>query len=136
MAARLARSLNRGDVIALIGHLGSGKTMFVKGLAKGLGIKDYLYVNSPSFVILKEYRGSKNLYHFDVYRLDSAAFLETVDYKKYFYGNGITVVEWADKVRGALPENYLEINIKYGKAPEEREFSFKKIGEKNENTRV
>ncbi|MFH1798117.1 MAG: tRNA (adenosine(37)-N6)-threonylcarbamoyltransferase complex ATPase subunit type 1 TsaE [Candidatus Omnitrophota bacterium] len=130
LAERVGGSLKRGAFIALIGDLGTGKTMFVKGLAKGLGLKDYLYVNSPSFVILKEYQGFKNLYHFDVYRLDSKDFMETIDYKKYFYGNGITVVEWADKVRDALPEEYLEITIEYGRAPEERKIFFKKIGDK------
>ncbi|KJJ83949.1 ATP/GTP hydrolase [Candidatus Omnitrophus magneticus] len=108
---RLASLLNKGDIIALIGDLGAGKTIFVKGLAKGLGIIEYNYVNSPTFTIIKEYNARFPLYHFDVYRLDEHSFLDTIDYKKYFYSDGITVIEWADKIKDILPEKYLEIRI-------------------------
>ena len=111
VASYLASVLRPGDLVALVGDLGAGKTVFVKGLAKGLGLEDYEYVNSPSFVVLKEYRAGKELYHFDVYRLDASDFSETLDYEKYFYGQGITVVEWADKIRDFLPEEYLEVEI-------------------------
>lgn len=121
LASKLAGRLEAGDFIALIGELGAGKTVFAKGLAKGAGIEDYLYVNSPSFVILKEYHGRKNIYHFDVYRLEEESFEETLDYKKYFYGDGISVVEWANKIPLLLPEEYIEVNISYGEA-EERKF--------------
>ena len=69
-AAALAGKLGKGDLIALVGELGTGKTVFVKGLAKGFGLEDYMYVNSPSFVVMKEYHASMDLYHFDVYRLE------------------------------------------------------------------
>ncbi|MFH1847134.1 MAG: tRNA (adenosine(37)-N6)-threonylcarbamoyltransferase complex ATPase subunit type 1 TsaE [Candidatus Omnitrophota bacterium] len=131
IAASLAKKLNKGSFVALIGDLGTGKTMFVKGLAKGLGIAEYSYVNSPSFVIVKEYKGEKDLYHFDVYRLGGQSFCDTLDYEKYFYGRGITVVEWADKVRDILPEEYLEVRIEYGD-DSERKFYFKAFGEKFE----
>lgn len=85
--------------------------MFVKGLAKGLGIEDYRYVNSPAFVIIKEYRGRLDLYHFDVYRLDQEGFTSTLDYRRYFYGGGVTVVEWADRIKDTFPDEYLEISI-------------------------
>ena len=84
LASRIAEHLKETDFVALVGELGTGKTMFVKGLAKGLGIEGYSYVNSPSFVILKEYHGSKDLFHFDVYRLDQKSFCDTLDYEKYF----------------------------------------------------
>ena len=129
LASCLAKSLRRGDFIALLGDLGAGKTMFVKGLAGGLGIKDHLYVNSPSFVVLKEYRGKKDLYHFDVFRLDLKSFCETLDYEKYFYGDGITVVEWADKIKDVLPEDYLEVGIAFSDHTE-RNFSFRPIGKR------
>ena len=132
IAASLAENLEGGDVIALVGDLGSGKTQFTKGLAKGLGVEDYLYVNSASFVVLKEYSGRKNLYHFDVYRLGEKDFRETIDYEKYFYSDGISVIEWADKISGVLPEEYLEIDIQYG-GRDERLFSFRPIGKKYEN---
>lgn len=123
LGARFAEELNAGDVVALIGDLGSGKTVFVKGMALGLGVKDPLYVNSPSFVILKEYAGKKKLYHFDVYRLDLKGFCETLDYEKYFYGEGITTIEWADKIDPILPEENIKIKISY-EAGDKRSFQF------------
>lgn len=113
VAVSVAGMLKAGDLIALIGELGSGKTMFVKGLARGLGVPGNEYVNSPSFVLLKEYRARLDLYHFDVYRLDMKGFCETIDYEKYFYGSGVTVVEWADKIKDILTDEYLEVVIKY-----------------------
>lgn len=112
LGAKLAKGFKKGDVIALIGELGSGKTTLVKGIAKGLGVKNSRYVNSPSFVIIKEYQGKIPLYHFDVFRLDSASDLDSVGYEEYFYGDGICVVEWADKIRKLLPKKHLEIKIK------------------------
>ncbi len=129
LGAKLARQLNSGDLVALVGDLGAGKTVFVKGLAKGVGVEDYLHVNSASFVILKEYSGDKDLYHFDVYRLDQASFSETLDYEKYFYSEGITAVEWADKIRDILPEEYLEIDIEYD-GENRRKFEFRPVGER------
>ncbi len=129
LAESLARDLGEGDFIALIGDLGAGKTMFVKGLAKGLDVPDHRYVNSPSFVVLKEYTGRLELYHFDVYRLDLRGFCETLDHEKYFYGRGVTVVEWADKIRDILPEEYLEVGMEYG-AGDERVITLRPVGEK------
>lgn len=126
LGERIGKELKDGDFVALSGDLGAGKTMFVKGLAKGLGVEDYMYVNSPSFVILKEYRGDKNLYHFDVYRLEEESFLQTLDYRKYFYGEGVTVVEWADKIKNILPEEYLRVNIEH-EGQEKRRFELRKI---------
>lgn len=129
IASRISAELVPGDLIALVGELGAGKTMFVKGLAKGLGVRDHMYVNSPSFVVLKEYSGKRDLYHFDAYRLDPEDFRETLDYERYFYDNGITVVEWADKIRDILPEEYLEVTIEHH-GESERKFSFKAVGER------
>ena len=134
-AAELAASLKGGDLIALVGDLGAGKTMFVKGLAKGLGVKDPQYVNSASFVVMKEYRGEKDLYHFDIYRLDSAGFSETVDYEKYFYGGGVTAVEWADRITELLPEEYLEVRVEYGEG-DERKLTLRPVGKRFEDAGV
>ena len=109
--ARIAKRLKRGSVIALMGELGSGKTVFVKGLAKGLGLGDIKYVNSPSFVIVKEYKGRLPLYHFDIYRLDKKVSLETIGYDEYFYGGGVTAIEWADKIKGILPKRHIDVII-------------------------
>ena len=117
-AEAFAGVLAPGDFVALEGELGAGKTIFVKGLAKGLGVEEYNYVNSPSFVVVKEYAGKMPLYHFDVYRLDSRYFCETMDYEKYFYSSGVTAVEWAGRITEILPEEYFNISIGYGKGDE------------------
>lgn len=109
--ARLARTLKAGDVVALVGNLGAGKTVFTKGIAKGLGVKDVRYVNSPTFVIIKEYEGRLPLYHFDLYRLDRSGVLDAENFEEYFYGTGVTVIEWADKIRKLLPERYIEVKM-------------------------
>jgi len=111
IGSELAKKLKRGDVVALIGELGSGKTVLTKGIAKGLGVKDVRYVNSPTFVIIKEYKGKMPLYHFDLYRLNKSNSLDSLSYDEYFYGDGVAVVEWADKIRKALPQRYLEVRL-------------------------
>lgn len=107
----LAGKLKPGDVVALIGNLGAGKTVLTKGIAKGLGVKDVRYVNSPTFVTIKEYRAKIPLYHLDVYRLNSASILDSESYEEYFYGDGVTVIEWADKIRALLPKRHIEVKL-------------------------
>ncbi|MEI8175702.1 MAG: tRNA (adenosine(37)-N6)-threonylcarbamoyltransferase complex ATPase subunit type 1 TsaE [Candidatus Omnitrophota bacterium] len=111
LGERLAGELKAGDLLALVGDLGSGKTTFVKGVAKGLGITSYRYVNSPTFVLIKEYHGRVPIYHFDVYRLDSACGLDSLGLEEYFYGNGVCLVEWADKIPDRLPVKYLKVEF-------------------------
>jgi tRNA threonylcarbamoyladenosine biosynthesis protein TsaE len=108
---KLARALKPGDVVALIGDLGAGKTVLAKGIAKGLGVKNVRYVNSPTFVIIKEYRGRMPLYHFDLYRLDHSSVIDSENFEEYFYGRGVAVVEWADKIRKLLPKRHVEVNL-------------------------
>ncbi len=132
LGALLGRLLKPGDIIALSGELGSGKTTLTKGIAKGMGVKDSKYVNSPSFVIVKEHKGRIPLYHFDVYRLDDPSDLDTVGYKEYFYGKGVTVIEWADKIPQLLPEDRLEINLSV-KSETKREVVLITHGIKSEN---
>jgi len=111
---KLGKTLKQGNVLALIGELGTGKTVFTKGIAKALGVKDYEYVNSPSFIIVKEYPSkTKPLYHFDLYRLKSSRDMDTVGYEEYFYSNGISVIEWADRARDALPDKYITVKFKH-----------------------
>ena len=111
VGAVLGRALRKGDVVALVGTLGSGKTILTKGIAKGLGLKDVRYVNSPSFVIIKEYKGKISLYHLDLYRLDKSTLLDTESYEEYLYGNGVTVIEWAERLSSTLPSDYLEMRF-------------------------
>jgi len=96
-------------VICLNGDLGSGKTLFVKGFAKSLGIQDS--ITSPSFSLVKEYySGEMPLFHMDIYRLEKVEDSEI--FEEYFYKNGITIIEWAEMMQDALPEERLEINIR------------------------
>ncbi|MCV9884563.1 tRNA (adenosine(37)-N6)-threonylcarbamoyltransferase complex ATPase subunit type 1 TsaE [Metabacillus halosaccharovorans] len=110
IAQSLSKMLNKNDVITLEGDLGAGKTTFTKALAKGLGISRN--VNSPTFTIIKEYRGGRlPLYHMDVYRVEDAD--EDLGFDEYFHGNGITVVEWAHLIEDQLPNERLDIRILY-----------------------
>lgn len=115
---KLGRTLRGGDIIALCGELGSGKTILTKGIAKGLGVKSSKYVNSPSFVIIKEYKGHLPLYHFDVYRLRDVSEFSTVGYTEYFYGKGVSVIEWADKITAILPKDFLKVDMSVKKEKE------------------
>ena len=112
IGVKLARKLKKGSVVALIGDLGSGKTVLTKGIAEGLGVKNPRYVNSPTFVIIKEYKGKLPLYHFDLYRLNKSTLLDAESYEEYFYDDGVTVIEWADKIRPLLPKKYIEVKLK------------------------
>lgn len=108
----IGENLKPGDVVCLNGDLGAGKTTLTKSIAEGLGINDY--VTSPTFTIVNEYYGDINLYHIDTYRLDEKLDVEYLGFDEYFYSDGVTIVEWAEKIRDALPEEYMEINIKPG----------------------
>jgi tRNA threonylcarbamoyladenosine biosynthesis protein TsaE len=132
LAESFAGMMSGGDLIALIGELGAGKTVFVKGLAKGLGVDGYNYVNSPSFVVVKEYDGKVPLYHFDVYRFCGKLFNETIDHERYFYAQGVTAVEWADKIPDILPDEYVEVTICYVRG-DERSVRFRAVGERPKN---
>ena len=125
-ALALASGLKPGDVLALVGDLGTGKTAFTRYLAEGLGVTER--VNSPTFTIVKEYNsGRLPLYHFDVYRLvennefeDASDALYNIGADEYFYGQGVSVIEWADLIESELPENAKFIYIEYGANEGER----------------
>jgi len=107
LAQKLGSLLTSGDVIALEGDLGAGKTTFTKGIAVGLEITKT--VNSPTFTIIKEYNGRLPLYHMDVYRISDSE--EDLGFDEYFYGHGVTVVEWAHLIKEQLPDELLTIEI-------------------------
>ena len=100
-----------GDVILLEGPLGAGKTTFTQGLAAGLDITGG--VMSPTFVLLRQLEGRLPLYHLDLYRLEAAPEISDLGLDDYFYGRGVTVVEWADRAGGLMPEEHLGISLKY-----------------------
>lgn len=118
---KLAAELMPGTVIALIGDLGTGKTALTKSIAEGLGIEDV--ITSPTFNIVKEYdTGRLPLYHFDVYRIGDIDEMYELGYEEYFYGQGVSVVEWADLIEEIIPEDAIRINIEYGKEEGERTY--------------
>jgi len=113
LAAILAGTLHPGDVVAFRGGLGVGKTAFVRGLAKGLGID--ADVSSPTFALIHEYRGSEiTLFHFDMYRVRNLDSLYSTGFYDYLDGNGILAVEWSENIADALPENAVVISIEHG----------------------
>lgn len=128
LAQNLAKLLKPGDVITLNGDLGSGKTTFTKGLAVGLGIEQM--ITSPTFTIIKEYDGELPLYHMDAYRLEHSE--EDIGFAEYFYGDGISVVEWSQFIEDFLPEERLNIEIEYV-SDNVRRLKFQPIGKHYRN---
>lgn len=106
---KLGSLLRPGDVVCLHGDLGAGKTRFAQGVARGLAIDGP--VNSPTFTIINEYQGRLPLYHMDFYRLANALELEDLGYEEYFYGSGVTLIEWAERAAELLPNSRLDIFI-------------------------
>lgn len=106
-AEEYARSLKGGDVVLLNGDMGVGKTVFAKGVALGLGIKEE--VLSPTYAYMNDYDGK--LYHYDCYRLSSGMQAEALGLCDYFYGNGVCLVEWAENIADVLPENCKRVTI-------------------------
>ncbi|MCR5008760.1 MAG: tRNA (adenosine(37)-N6)-threonylcarbamoyltransferase complex ATPase subunit type 1 TsaE [Oribacterium sp.] len=107
---KMGEAAKPGDIICLDGDLGVGKTVFTQGFAEGLGIDDY--VNSPTFTIVKEYYGRIPLYHFDVYRIGDPSEMEEIGYEDYFYGNGVSIIEWPELIEELIPEEAHWVRIK------------------------
>jgi len=109
---RLAADLKPGDVVALHGELGAGKTCLVKGIARGLGVTQD--VTSPTFTIVHEYRsGRLPLVHVDLYRLDAPQQADTVGIEDYFYGETVTVIEWAERISPLLPSRAIHVRLEW-----------------------
>ena len=116
---KLASSLEPGDIVALIGDLGTGKTTLTKYIAKGLGVTEN--IDSPTFNIVKEHKNGRiPLFHFDVYRLSSGDELLDIGADEYFYSDGVCIIEWADIVADVVPEKAKGILIEYGEKQGER----------------
>lgn len=123
LGVKIGKAAREKDVFALLGDLGVGKTVFTKGVAAGLGILEP--VNSPTFTIVQEYEGGRlPFYHFDVYRIGDVEEMEEVGYEDYFYGQGVSFVEWANLIEEIMPVNTTWISIEKNL---EKGFDYRKI---------
>ncbi|MCK5241961.1 tRNA (adenosine(37)-N6)-threonylcarbamoyltransferase complex ATPase subunit type 1 TsaE [bacterium] len=127
LGENLAHDFEPGDVIALYGDLGAGKTCWVRGVAKALAAREA--VTSPTFTLINEYHGKIPVYHFDLYRLQSTRELEDIGYEEYFYGEGISILEWAEKAECLLPKYHWKIYFDI-RADEERQIIICPPGQK------
>lgn len=123
LGKKIGETVKAGTVISLEGDLGVGKTVFTKGFAQGLGIVES--VNSPTFTIVQVYDdGRIPFYHFDVYRIGGVEEFDEIGYEEYFYGEGVCVVEWADRIRELMPKGHMVITIEKDL---EKGFDYRKI---------
>lgn len=115
---KLGRLLKPGDIVCLNGDLGAGKTTLSKAIGLGLGVKDY--ITSPTFNLINEYNGRWTMYHFDVYRLAQVDDLYDLGFDEYFYGDGVCIIEWAEKIEAVMPKERIVLDIKNGEEMDER----------------
>jgi tRNA threonylcarbamoyladenosine biosynthesis protein TsaE len=134
VAASFAENLTRGDVVALYGDLGSGKTQFVKGLCRALRVQTL--ATSPSFVILNRYSGVDKkgsellIYHFDLYRIKSLTELYDLGYEEFLQGDGICFIEWAEMLSNLLPKQRYDVRMSLGVEENERRIEINEVGRK------
>jgi len=125
---KLGKILKKGDIVCLIGDLGAGKTTLTKSIGLGLGVKEY--ITSPTFTLINQYKGRIPVYHFDVYRLENADELYDLGFDEYFYGDGVCIIEWADKIEKLLPKERSVLDIKMGKDINERVIDITAYGDR------
>ena len=109
LGEKIGKQLTSKKVICLIGELGAGKTCLAQGIAQGLDVKRW--VTSPTFIIINEYKGRLPVYHFDLYRLKKWEEINDLGYEEYFYGEGVAIIEWAEKIKPLWPTNHLKIQL-------------------------
>jgi tRNA threonylcarbamoyladenosine biosynthesis protein TsaE len=113
LGRRIGAKLSEGDILALSGELGSGKTCFTAGLARGLGVDENYQITSPTFTLINEYPARFRLCHLDVYRLNSYVDLDDLGFEEYLSGKNIVVIEWAEKINAIIPRTAIFINFEY-----------------------
>jgi tRNA threonylcarbamoyladenosine biosynthesis protein TsaE len=113
LGGRIGEQVEGGDVIALWGDLGSGKTLFTRGIARGMGVPQQIPVTSPTFAIINEYEGRLHLFHLDLYRLTTSEELETLPWREALFGAGVAVIEWPERLGAVLPEKRWDINFEF-----------------------
>lgn len=125
LGREFSRILNAGDVVALYGELGSGKTRFVQGICQGLGVKEV--VNSPTFIIMNKYEGRLTVYHFDFYRINSVDEIIDLGFNEFVYDDAVSLIEWANFAYEILPRSRYEVFLRFGSFENEREIEIKKL---------
>ena len=111
LGEKIGKTLKQGDVIALIGDLGTGKTCLTQGIARGAGIAPDEIVSSPSYILINEYNGTVPIYHIDLYRLENSEEIAELGLSEYVEGDGICIIEWAERMADALPDSCIKIYI-------------------------
>lgn len=132
LGKRLSKLLQGGEIIGLVGELGAGKTSFVRGLAEGLGVGKEGWIRSPTFTLINEYHGRLPIYHIDLYRIDTRADLESLNLREYLYDQGVSLIEWFERLPADEVDEYLELRIAHGLG-RERELTFVAHGERYEH---
>ena len=117
-AKELGASAAQGTIFALNGDLGTGKTIIAKGIAKGLGINED--ITSPTFLLMEVYKGRLPLYHFDLYRIENDDEFNELDFEEYWFGEGVSVVEWAERAGGRIPADAVKITLEWVNDTERR----------------
>jgi len=136
MAGSFAKTLRRGDVVALYGELGSGKTQFVKGVCKYFNVAQL--VTSPTFVLMNRYSGSESggrelmIFHFDLYRVKNLSEVYDLGYQEFFQGDGICLVEWAAHLESLLPKRRYDVKLSFGKKENERIMAIEAVVDESE----
>ena len=128
LGERLAKHFKKGDIVCLQGDLGAGKTTLIKGVAKGLKIAPSK-VNSPTFVLMNAYQGRLPLYHFDLYRLETTGEIDAIGYEEFLYGDGVSVIEWAEHLGVLTPKEYLRVELKH-QGENERSIKLATVGKR------
>ncbi len=111
LGEKLGKTLKQGDVIALVGDLGTGKTCLTQGIARGIGIAPGEVVNSPSYILINEYNGVMPIYHIDLYRLENSEEIAELGLSEYIEGDGVCIIEWAERMADTLPDTCIKIHI-------------------------
>jgi tRNA threonylcarbamoyladenosine biosynthesis protein TsaE len=125
-AAALASVVRAGDLVLLIGEMGAGKTAFAQGFAAGLGVDEP--VTSPTFTLVRHYRGRVEMHHVDVYRLDSIAEVADLGLSELLDSDGVTLIEWGDAIVSVLPTDHLQVGLSFGASSEERRLELRALG--------
>lgn len=125
---KLGSILKEGDILSLNGDLGAGKTTLTKSIGSGLGVDEY--ITSPTFALINEYRGRIPVYHIDVYRLENVEEIDDLGFDEYIYGSGVTIIEWAERIKSFLPKDRIILDIRRGEDESSRKISLSGDGER------